>query len=77
MYNDEIRSLVITDLEDKELNLANTILVLSSQGYVVNEVKRAKLALTVMLIEAFKNIEIFSDEQIHNIENLYNKLSNV
>ena len=75
MYNDEIRKTIITDLESKELSIVNTAVVLASQGYVVNKTKYIKLDWTSIVLNAFENINIFSKEQQHKIELLYNKIS--
>ena len=75
MYNDELRKTIITDLERKELSIVNTAVVLASQGYVVNRVKYVKLDWASIVLNAFENINIFSEEQQRKIELLYNKLS--
>ena len=75
MYNDELRKTIITDLESKELSIVNTAVVLASQGYVVNQAKYIKLDWTSIILNAFENINVFSEEQQHKIELLYNKLS--
>ena len=75
MYNDDLRKSIITDLESKELNIVNTVVVLASQGYVVNQAKHIKLDWTSIILNAFENINVFSEEQQHKIELLYNKLS--
>lgn len=75
MYNDEFRKTIITDLESKELSIVNTAVVLASQGYVVNKAKYIKLNWTSIILNAFENINIFSEEQQHKIELLYNKIS--
>ena len=75
MYNDELRKTIITDLESKELSIINTVIVLASQGYVVNRVKYIKLDWASIILNAFENINVFSKEQQHKIELLYNKLS--
>ena len=74
MYNDDLRKSIITDLESKELNIVNTVVVLASQGYVVNQAKHIKLDWTSIILNAFENINVFSEEQQHKIELLYNKL---
>ena len=75
MYNDELRKTIITDLESKELSIVNTAVVLASQGYVVNQIKYIKLDWTSIILNAFENINVFSEEQQHKIELLYNKIS--
>lgn len=75
MYNDDLRKSIITDLESKELSVVNTVVVLASQGYVINQAKHTKLDLASIILNAFENINVFSEEQQHKIELLYNKLS--
>ena len=74
MYNDDLRKSIITDLESKELSVVNTIVVLVSQGYIINQAKHIKLDLASIILNAFENINVFSEEQQHKIELLYNKL---
>lgn len=75
MYNDDLRKSIITNLESKELSVVNTVVVLASQGYVINQVKHFKLDLANIILNAFENINVFSEEQQHKIELLYNKFS--
>ena len=75
MYNDELRKTIITNLESKELSIINTTIVLASQGYVVNRAKYIKLDWASIILNAFENINMFSEEQQHKIELLYNKFS--
>ena len=75
MYNDDLRKSIITDLESKELSVVNTVVVLASQGYVINQAKHIKLDLASIILNAFENINVFSKEQQHKIELLYNKFS--
>ena len=75
MYNDDLRNSIITDLESKELNIVHTVVVLASQGYAINQAKHIKLDWTSIILNAFENINVFSEEQQHKIELLYNKIS--
>lgn len=75
MYDDKLRKTIITNLESKELSIVNTAVVLASQGYVVNRAKYIKLNWTSIILNAFENINVFSEEQQHKIELLYNKIS--
>lgn len=77
MYDEKIRENIINDLETKTTVVTNTAIVLASQGYLINKRKYLKLDWSSVLIHAFENIDIFSDEQKHNIELLYNKISTI
>lgn len=75
MYNDEICKHIISNLERKQLSIVNTAVVLASQGYLVNKSKYIRLNWSSIILNAFENINVFSEEQQHKIELLYNKLS--
>ena len=77
MYNDVIKKNILDDLESKAMSIVNTSIVLASQGYLVNKSKYIRLNWSSILLHAFENIDIFSEEQQNNIERLYNKVSNI
>ena len=77
MYNDVIKKNILDDLESKAMSIVNTSIALASQGYLVNKSKYIRLDWSSILLHAFKNIDIFSEEQQNNIERLYNKVSNI
>ena len=77
MYNDVIKKNILDDLESKAMNIVNTSIALTSQGYLVNKSKYIRLDWSSLLLHAFENIDIFSKEQQNNIERLYNKVFNI
>lgn len=77
MYNDVIKKNILDDLESKAISIVNTSIALVSQGYLVNKSKYIRLDWSSILLHAFENIDIFSEEQQNNIERLYNKVSNI
>ena len=77
MYDDVIKKNILDDLESKTMNIVNTSIALTSQGYLVNKSKYIRLDWSSLLLHAFENIDIFSKEQQNNIERLYNKVSNI
>lgn len=77
MYNDDVATNVINDLEGKTISIVNTAIVLASQGYLVNKSKYIRLDWSSLLLNAFENIDILSKEQQHKVELLYNKLSTI
>lgn len=74
MYGEAISNKIVNALEQKALNVVTTTVALTSQGYVVNRAKKVSLEWSSILLHAFENIAIFSDEQQQSIEHLYNKL---
>ena len=77
MYNDVIKKNILDDLESKAMSIVKTSIALDSQGYLVNQTKYIRLNWSSILLHAFENIDIFSEEQQNNIERLYNKVSNI
>lgn len=77
MYDNKLQETIINSLESKTIDLVNTSIVLASQGYLVNKSKRVKLEYSSILIHAFENIDVFSDEQKKQIELVYNKLQTI
>lgn len=75
MYDEAISNKFIEDLEQKAINVIKTNIALTAQGYVVNKAKKVALEWSSILLHAFENIAIFSDEQQQSIEHLYNNLT--
>lgn len=77
MYDKTIKDIATTNLEQKAINIVNTNIALTAQGYVVNKLKKFKLEWSSILLHAFENIDVLNKEQQHNIEVLYNDLYNL
>lgn len=77
MYDDELKANIISSLESKVIGITDTAITLASQGYFINKAKYIKLDWSSILIHAFENIDLFADNQIANIERIYNKLSSL
>lgn len=77
MYNDSLQKEILDDLDSKAYSIVNTIIALTSQGYLVNKKKDTKLRLTSILIPIFENIGFFDCKQRSNVESMYNKLSTI
>lgn len=77
MYDETIRGNVLSNLESKTISICNTAIVLASQGYLINKAKRVRLDWSSILYHAFENIDVLDDNQKHNIELLYNKISTI
>ena len=77
MYNDELRNTILDDLESRAEKTVSTCIALASQGYLVNKSKQVRVDWTAILLHAFENIDVLNEEQKHNVELLYNKLSTI
>lgn len=74
MHDEAISNKFIEDLEQKAINVIKVNVALTAQGYVVNKAKKVALEWSSILLNAFENIAIFSDEQQQSIEHLYYNL---
>ena len=63
----------IDSLASDNIAIANKIVVLSKQGYVVNSRKINKLNLGTVLLHMYKSIAIGSKDYDNNIRNFNNK----
>lgn len=68
--NNEI---TIQDLDRDKIAIANTIVSLTYQGYVVNKAKYNKLSFNNLLTTMFKNIMLFNEQQREKLMLMYNK----
>lgn len=74
MYDDKLRETIIDDLEGKTISIANTAIVLASQGYLINKSKYIRLDWSSIMIHALENINLMTKDQQRKVENLYSKL---
>lgn len=68
--NNEI---TIQNLDRDKIAIANTIVSLTYQGYVVNKAKYNKLSFNNLLTTMFKNIMLFNEQQREKLMLMYNK----
>ena len=74
MYDEAIKTIAISNLEQKTIGVSNTTVALSAQGYIVNKNKKIKQDWSSILLHVFENIDVLSSEQQKAIEVLYNKI---
>lgn len=68
--NNEI---TIQDLDRDKIAIANTIVSLTYQGYVVNKAKYNRLNFNILLTTLFNNIQLLNEQQIKKVNLMYNK----
>lgn len=76
LYNKDIRKQITDTLENRVSVIVDYNIALAEQGMLASKDNSANLSATLMLIDAFENIDVFSYEQQNNLENLYNKIIN-
>lgn len=74
LYDEELKQTMLDILAERVSGIVNSINNLNEQGYIPNRRKKTILDWSMILIDAYENIDIFSKEQQKNLDNLYNKV---
>lgn len=74
LYDNEIKEATLDILEERVLSVVDLSITLIAEGYIPNKNKTTKLQWSSILIDAFENIDVLSEEQHRKLENLYNKV---
>lgn len=73
LYNEEIKNSIISELQNKAISLACNAINLSELGFHQSENFMA-LQATQMLLNAYENVDVFSQKQQDEIDYLYNTI---
>lgn len=74
LYEEKLKEVMLDILENRVSGIADSINNLNEQGYIPNKNKRTILDWSIILINAYENIDIFSKEQQDNLDIIYNKV---
>ena len=74
LYDVEKQNDMVDTLQNRVSTICDTMVMLTSEGYIPNKAKVTKLNWSSILIDAFQNIIVLNEEQQHKIEILYNKV---
>ena len=74
LYNAEKKQNMLDTLNNRVSSIVDVCVALVNEGYVPNKAKQTKLSWTVIMINAFENIDVLSVEQHNKLETLYNKV---
>ena len=77
LYDNDLKDAMVDVLQNRMSAIADHIGVLLEQGYLPNKRKDTILSWSSILIHAYENIDIMSEEQQQNIDKLYNKVLNL
>ena len=64
---------ILHDLDRDKIAIANTIISLTYQGYVVNKAKYKRLNFNILLTTLFNNTQVLNEHQIKRVNLMYNK----
>ena len=74
LYDAEKKQDMLDTLENRVSSIVDVCVALAQEGYIPNKAKQTKLSWTVIMIDAFENIDVLSVEQHNKLETLYNKV---
>lgn len=73
-YNVKLKDTIVSTLENRVLTIVDSIIKLTSEGYKINNNKIVNFNVSLLLINAFENIEVFNENQQENLEMIFNKI---
>lgn len=74
LYKSNNKSAMLDILKNRVSGVADCINALFEEGYVPNKNKYTILDFSSILIDAYENIDVLSEEQHSKLDNLYNKV---
>lgn len=74
LYDAEKKQEMLDTLENRVSGIVNVCVALVNEGYNLNKNKLNKLSWTMIMIDAFENIDVLSVEQHNKLESLYDKV---
>lgn len=74
LYDAEKKQEMLDTLENRVSNIVDVCVALANEGYIPNKNKFNKLSWSMIMIDAFENIDVLSVEQHNRLEELYNKV---
>ena len=74
LYDEQLKQTMLDVLDQRVSGIADCIINLVDEGYVPNKKKRTILDWSIILIHAYENVDVFSEEQQQNLDTLYNKV---
>ena len=74
MYESYLNKTMLDVLENRMSGIADSITVLIDKGYIPNKNKMTILNWTPILIDAYENIALFTEEQQNKLDKIYEKI---
>ena len=74
LYEEKLKEAMLDILENRVSGIADSVQVLVNEGLVPNKNKSTKLDWSIILIHAYENIDVLSEEQHKKLDRIYNKV---
>lgn len=74
LYEEKLKEAMLDILENRVSGIADSVQVLVNEGLIPNKNKNIKLDWSIILIHAYENIDVLSEEQHKELDRIYNKV---
>ena len=74
LYDSELKQTMLDILKNRVSGIADCIQSLLAEGYIPNKNKITILNWSSILIDAYENVDILSEEQQKKLDVVYNKV---
>ena len=74
LYEPKLKQAMLDVLEERMSGIADCIVVLLDQGYIPNRNKTTILDWTSILVDAYENVDVLTEQQHKNLDDIYNKV---
>ena len=74
LYEENLKQTMLDVLENRVSSIADCIQILFAEGYIPNKNKMTILNWASILIDAYENIDVLSEEQHNRLDILYNRV---
>ena len=74
LYDEKLKHVMLDILEQRVSSIADSITVLNAEGFVPNKRKKVVLDWGMILLHAYENIDVLTEEQHHKLDIIYNNV---
>ena len=74
LYDKNLKQAMLDVLEQRVSGIADSINALVQDGFIPNKNKRTILDWSIILIHAYENVDIMTQEQQQKLDIIYNKV---
>lgn len=74
LYNVEQKQTMLDALNTRVSSIVDVCVAMANEGYLINKHKLVKLSWSSILVHAFDNIDVLSNEQHASLERIYNNV---
>lgn len=74
LYDENLKQAMLDVLEQRVSGIADSINALVQDGFIPNKNKRTILDWSIILIHAYENVDIMTQEQQQKLDIIYNKV---